>query len=456
MKFLVCFILVLASFLPLSTAQAQSSTPPFVMNFDYARFRNDASTCYLELYYSFYCGQVTLQQDGERLRGGLVLETIISAEQADQAVVTERMTLPIVLEDTTGAAWKMRSIIRQAGHLLPNAKYSLRIVAYDSMNHASKDSLSLTLNAQAFSGRPAISDLELCSSIKSSGNKADAYFKNGYEVVPNPTLVFGSSNHPVVYVYVEFYYLETSKIYNVDYEILDDSGGVVKKTTRRRRYANSNTVEIGTMNAVSYQSGSYFLRVSLTDAEGGQSVQAQKKFYIYNPDLAPPVSPTASDAISMIIDTMSVAQVEQEFQQAKYLADKTEIYFFSQLNTIEAKKEFLKNFWRKIEAGSESQPPRRRAEYMQRIAVADQLFSAFRKGGWRTDRGRVFALYGKPEEIERHPSDAAKPYEIWYYYHLENGAQFVFVEKSGFGDYELVHSTKRGELEDDGWMRFIQ
>jgi hypothetical protein len=37
-----------------------------------------------------------------------------------------------------------------------------------------------------------------------------------------------------------------------------------------------------------------------------------------------------------------------------------------------------------------------------------------------------------------------------------NGVQFVFVEKSGFGDCELVHSTKRGELEDSGWMRFIQ
>ena len=106
--------------------------------------------------------------------------------------------------------------------------------------------------------------------------------------------------------------------------------------------------------------------------------------------------------------------------------------------------------------GKEAQPARSRSEYLQRIAAADQLFSAFKKGGWRTDRGRVFVLYGKPDEFERHPSNAAKPYEIWHYYRIENGVQFVFVEKSGFGDYELVHSTKRGELEDPGWMRFIQ
>ncbi|MDZ7343833.1 MAG: hypothetical protein ONA90_04905, partial [candidate division KSB1 bacterium] len=257
MKVLVCFVLFLAVLLPPFAVQAQA---PFVMNFDYARFRNDATSCYLELYYSFYCGQVSLQQEGEQLRGNLVLETTIMPERSDKAIISEKTTLPVVIDDTTAATWKMRSILRQAGHLLPNGKYRLRVVAYDSVNQARKDSLSLTLNAEAFSSRPAISDLELCSSIKASENKSDAYFKNGYEVVPNPTLVFGSANHPVVYIYTEFYHLDTSTIYNVDYEILDDTGGVLKKTTRRRRYADVHAVEIGTMNAVSSPSGSYQLR----------------------------------------------------------------------------------------------------------------------------------------------------------------------------------------------------
>lgn len=89
--------------------------------------------------------------------------------------------------------------------------------------------------------------------------------------------------------------------------------------------------------------------------------------------------------------------------------------------------------------------------------MATERYSNYTRKGWRTDRGRVFILYGKPDEVERHPSEGViKPYEIWYYYQIENGVQFVFVDKNGFSDYELVHSTKRGEFTDEGWERYLQ
>jgi hypothetical protein len=66
-------------------------------------------------------------------------------------------------------------------------------------------------------------------------------------------------------------------------------------------------------------------------------------------------------------------------------------------------------------------------------------------------------LYAEPDEIERFPSSTSeKPYEIWHYYSIENGVEFIFVDRSAFGDYILVHSTKRGELRDDQWQRYLQ
>jgi hypothetical protein len=32
----------------------------------------------------------------------------------------------------------------------------------------------------------------------------------------------------------------------------------------------------------------------------------------------------------------------------------------------------------------------------------------------------------------------------------------VFIDRSGFGEYVLVHSTKRGEIRDDEWKRLLQ
>ncbi|MEK6754765.1 MAG: GWxTD domain-containing protein, partial [Bacteroidota bacterium] len=98
-----------------------------------------------------------------------------------------------------------------------------------------------------------------------------------------------------------------------------------------------------------------------------------------------------------------------------------------------------------------------RMGYLQRLNAANQRFRTMAREGWKTDRGRVLLLFADPDEIERFPSsDNSKPYEIWNYYGIENGVQFVFIDRSGFGDYILVHSTKRGELRDDAWQRFLQ
>ena len=48
-----------------------------------------------------------------------------------------------------------------------------------------------------------------------------------------------------------------------------------------------------------------------------------------------------------------------------------------------------------------------------------------------------------------------KPYEIWRYESIEGGVIFIFGDITGFSDYQLLHSTKRGELRDEYWVRRI-
>jgi len=68
----------------------------------------------------------------------------------------------------------------------------------------------------------------------------------------------------------------------------------------------------------------------------------------------------------------------------------------------------------------------------------------------------VYLVYGQPSEIDRYPNQTdTRPYEIWYYYDMEGGGQFIFGDITGFSDFMLLHSTKRGELRDDGWQRRI-
>jgi hypothetical protein len=89
------------------------------------------------------------------------------------------------------------------------------------------------------------------------------------------------------------------------------------------------------------------------------------------------------------------------------------------------------------------------------VQKANADFSGFREG-WKTDMGRVLLVYDEPDEIERVPSsNELRSYQIWRYFKIEGGVEFIFVELRSGGEMELVHSTARNELQDPTWQRWL-
>jgi GWxTD domain-containing protein len=146
---------------------------------------------------------------------------------------------------------------------------------------------------------------------------------------------------------------------------------------------------------------------------------------------------------------MDEGELDEEFRQVKYESTDDERVQFTKLKGAEAKRKFMSAFWRHRSTGF-------RDAYMERVAYANQNYGSMGKKGYRTDRGRVHVIYGKPDDIERHPSESdSRPYEIWSYQNIQGGVIFVFVQRNTSGDYELVHSTHRNELHDEGWQRYL-
>ena len=64
-------------------------------------------------------------------------------------------------------------------------------------------------------------------------------------------------------------------------------------------------------------------------------------------------------------------------------------------------------------------------------------------------------MYGDPTLCHYHPRDMeAKTNRLWRSDRLGGGVIFVFVARSRLGEYELVHSTKRGEKSNHDWYDF--
>lgn len=103
----------------------------------------------------------------------------------------------------------------------------------------------------------------------------------------------------------------------------------------------------------------------------------------------------------------------------------------------------FKAFWDKRDPTPDSPDNEMFNEFYKRVDVTNRNFGYSRKDGWRTDRGRVFIVFGPPDRIERSTpaTYSQREYEIWYYEELRE--KFVFYDEYGFGDFRLVSGNIR-------------
>ncbi|MEK7729532.1 MAG: GWxTD domain-containing protein [candidate division KSB1 bacterium] len=428
----------------------------FSFDVDYARFRNDEGSGYLEVYYGFHPRLLNYQFANGKFRGGLKLRTRLKDKSSNQIVAERTITLHLAEADTA-ATWYDYPMTAQAGFTLPFGEYALDVVASDSLASARRDSIDLSLQLSAYPATVGVSDVELCKNITPSTRKDDLFYKNALEVVPNPQLLFGSATAPVIFHYLEFYNLNPEEIYSVKTVISATDGKEVKAASKKKKFGIKNAVEVGTTNVTTLPSAKYRLHIALLNQADQPVIDTFRDVFVYNPHIKSgnPMAAVTSDLSSLV--RLSLAAMDAEFRQAQYLATKDEIKMYETLTSESGKREFLLNFWTAAAKGKNDWAPIMRGEYLQRVAVANEKYAAMGKEGWQTNRGRVYVIYGKPDEIERNTSTGdTRPHEIWYYYSIENSVQFLFVERLGYGDYEMVHSTKRGELQDENWQRYLR
>ena len=123
-------------------------------------------------------------------------------------------------------------------------------------------------------------------------------------------------------------------------------------------------------------------------------------------------------------------------QDVLYIITKEEKRAFNALVTDEERENFIENFWRRRDPNPDTEENEYREEYYERIAYANEHFSSGIPG-WRTDRGRVYIAWGKPDSIESHPSGGAydrPPWEgglVWK--KTDTGVDFCGVSCEGDG-----------------------
>ena len=137
-----------------------------------------------------------------------------------------------------------------------------------------------------------------------------------------------------------------------------------------------------------------------------------------------------------------------------YIISPEERQAFLQLETNEEREQFIEAFWLRRSGNPDLPDNDFKEEHYRRIAYANEHFASG-VPGWKTDRGRIYIIWGKPDEIESHPtggtydrpieegggSTTTYAWERWRYRYLEGiqeNVELEFVDPSGSGEFHLT------------------
>tara|TARA_B110000444_G_C18816458_1_gene585410 strand:- start:567 stop:1790 length:1224 start_codon:yes stop_codon:yes gene_type:complete len=161
-------------------------------------------------------------------------------------------------------------------------------------------------------------------------------------------------------------------------------------------------------------------------------------------DLTIKVVVTQNDSISSksspfkIKNTMlfdGIDNIDTALAQMSYILTSEEKKELKNLKQSE-KEKFFKTVWAKRDPIVKTKINELMEEYYSRVAFAEENFSRGTSGGWKSDMGMVYILFGKPDDMTRSMNmQGSYNYEKWYYFQI--GEEFTFIDDYGFGDYRL-------------------
>jgi len=261
----------------------------------------------------------------------------------------------------------------------------------------------------------------------------------------------------VLFYYTELYGLkleDTNQTFNLQKLLYNSAGIQIYKNSKDVKQNLNPVVEYGLINLSKFPTDSYNLVFSLIDPKSNEAFVTSKRFYLYNPNVKDTTSTKKLnvDVFASEYQLMPEEDCDKMFSEAKYIATNNEIKRYASLDSLSAKRTFLYNFWKNRDTDPATERNEFKEDYMKRVDYANDHFTVGQKAGYLSDRGRVLLVYGEPDQKDYYPNESnMKPYEVWFYNQIEGGVSFIFGDLTGFGNFMLLHSTKRGEISDDNW-----
>lgn len=310
-----------------------------------------------------------------------------------------------------------------------------------------------------------MSDLAFAWEAK-EGAPDHPFYKNGWEVVPNPARVYGLLQ-PTLTAYYEVYDRRpepgAGRPLLVRHELVDRSGAVTVSGPDSVRSEAGEWSRLVTFDVSKVVTGEHRLRVVVTDPATGESAVSERTFSVlWKNDLW-------ARSEQDLLDEARVLFTEEEYERFRAMS-------------AGDRAVHAETFWNDADPTPSTPVNEIREEFRRRVAYANRQYGDQGKG-MLTDRGRIYIRFGEPDEIQHEllptqdtqldqqvpelsEENAAgkllsskdeidtRPYEIWTYTRqgtplfpererttTVTGLRFVFVDETGTGHYVLRYQS---------------
>ncbi|MFT4534882.1 MAG: GWxTD domain-containing protein [Saprospiraceae bacterium] len=338
--------------------------------------------------------------------------------------------------------------------------YTLKIEAIDHNDPDNKMELIRSVIVRNYSKAIELTDVQLFGKVKQS-TQSNPLAKNGIYMEPlNYGVVTEDIN--VLNIYAEVYLKNAGDdLLFVKYGIsegFDDGGGkeVMKKVKKLDNQASQPLIFHLPVDKI--PTGNYRVELEIMDKSKTVIISKFVNFSRSNPEYDQEFWRTYNDIEDYsFVNDMTAGEVDYALRATSPIVfepKKSLLDYIIKDAPLMAKKKFLFSFWK------EKEPRNTEHHYQQYLTIAKAVDLEYNSNvgyGFETDRGYIFLRYGKPNSvltIDQEPE--AYPYEIWYFNQVEETTQtnvrFLFYNKSLVAkDYKLLHSTCRGETQNQAW-----
>lgn len=458
-----------------------------------------------EVYCTVSNEQIKFIDKIERFQGDLIYEVVVHDMDGIEVARTENL---IEVFAETEAEIEDRSMIQvfQSSFEVDPGSYTV-VVTIEDQNALKKAIVSyllkkkntgvveLSILSDEFKqGKVALSDIEFARSL--SRRSSGLFEKSGYEVVPNPSRLYGLLINELSFFY-EIYDLTEEGVGDslvTVYSIINRTGDTIyteRKTVMMDTWIVGN---VALFDISSLAAGTYLLRVEAKDITGEVLGRTQAKF-----DVAWTVLSWGKYRHEVVEDMLHIMKESEVEEFTALSAGDQEVY--------------LTEFWQDLDPTPGTLENEALEEHYRRVNYADLHYTTTIRGAL-SDMGRLYIKYGPPDDIQSHYSDYefvqgsrdiaggtdpvltdpfsrtfmkageegtedytrtaseadqhldqrggetvhGKSYEVWSYEGPGNpvrrlakrsssqaSVRFIFADETGNGNYRLIYSTEKHE-----------